>query len=99
MVLEAVMLYVKNGLEKDFESSFKQASNLIPSIDGYLSHELHKCMEVNGKYLLLVKWETLEAHTVQFRSSPKYQQWKQMLHHYYEPFPTVEHFEKVILDK
>ena len=92
------MLYVKNGLESNFESSFKQASSLISSIDGYLSHELHKCMEVNGKYLLLVKWETLEAHTVKFRNSPEYQKWKQLLHHYYEPFPIVEHFEEVILD-
>lgn len=54
-------------------------------------------MEVNGKYLLLIKWETLEAHTIEFRNSPKYQQWKQLLHHYYEPFPIVEHFEEVVL--
>ncbi len=93
------MLYVKDGLETDFEFSFKQASSLISSINGYLSHELHKCIEVKGKYLLLIRWETLEAHTVTFRSSPKYKQWKQLLHHYYEPFPTVEHFEEVILDK
>ncbi len=98
MVLEAVMLYVKNGLESNFESSFKQASSLISSTDGYLSHELHKCMEVDGKYLLLVRWKTLEAHTIEFRSSPQYQQWKRLLHCYYEPLPTVEHFEEVILD-
>lgn len=98
MVLEAVMLYVKNGLESNFESSFKQASSLISSTNGYLSHELHKCLEVNGKYLLLVRWETLEAHTIEFRSSLQYQQWKQLLHCYYEPFPIVEHFEKIILN-
>ncbi len=92
------MLYVKDDLETSFEDSFKQASSLISSINGYLSHELHKCIEVKGKYLLLVKWKTLEAHTVEFRSSPKYQQWKQLLHHYYEPFPTVEHFEEIMLN-
>lgn len=92
------MLYVKDGLETNFEASFKQAATLISSINGYLSHELHKCIEVKGKYLLLVRRETLEAHTVTFRSSPKYQQWKQLLHHYYEPFPTVEHFEEIMLD-
>jgi heme-degrading monooxygenase HmoA len=54
-------------------------------------------MEVKGKYLLLVKWETLEDHTVGFRHSKEYQEWKKQLHHFYAPFPTVEHFENVQL--
>ena len=89
------MLNVKPGLEVDFEKTFKQASTIISSMDGYLSHELHKCIEVEGKYLLLVRWENLEYHTIGFRSSSEYQQWKKMLHHFYEPFPIVEHFEQV----
>jgi len=95
MILEAVILNIKPGLENDFESAFKQASSIISSMNGYLSHELHRCIEVHGKYLLLVRWETLEAHTVGFRGSPKYQEWKKLLHHFYDPFPTVEHFEKL----
>ncbi|BCL38088.1 antibiotic biosynthesis monooxygenase family protein [Nostoc sp. MS1] len=95
MILEAAMLNVKTGAEQDFEDAFQQASNIIASMNGYISHELNRCLEVKGKYLLLVKWETLEAHTVGFRSSPEYQQWKQLLHHFYEPFPTVEHFESI----
>ncbi|MFW9259131.1 antibiotic biosynthesis monooxygenase family protein [Nostoc sp. CALU 546] len=95
MILEAVILNVKSGLEPDFEAAFKKASKIISSMDGYLSHELHKCIEVQGKYLLLVRWETLESHTVGFRSSPEYQEWKKLLHHFYEPFPTVEHFEEI----
>lgn len=89
------MLLVKPGLESDFEASFKKASNFISSMDGYLFHELHKCIEVQGKYLLLVRWKTLESHTVGFRSSAEYQEWKKLLHHFYEPFPTVEHFEEI----
>ncbi|MBD0385033.1 MAG: antibiotic biosynthesis monooxygenase [Nostoc sp. C3-bin3] len=95
MIIEAVMLPVKPGLESDFEDSFKKASKIISSMDGYLSHELHRCIEDQSKYLLLVRWETLESHTVGFRSSAKYQEWKKLLHHFYEPFPTVEHFEEV----
>ncbi|MBD2339268.1 antibiotic biosynthesis monooxygenase [Calothrix sp. FACHB-156] len=95
MILEAVMLHVKPGMESQFESSFKTASKIIALMNGYLSHELHRCIEVNGKYLLLVRWETLESHTVGFRGSAEYQEWKKLLHHFYEPFPTVEHFEKV----
>ncbi|MEH1863438.1 MAG: antibiotic biosynthesis monooxygenase [Nostoc sp.] len=95
MILEAVMLLVKPGLESDFEAAFKKASKIISSMDGYLFHELHRCIEVERKYLLLVKWETLESHTVGFRTSAEYQEWKKLLHHFYEPFPTVEHFEEI----
>ncbi len=95
MILEAVILNVKSGLEPDFEAAFKKASKIISSMDGYLSHELQKCIEVQGKYLLLVRWETLESHTVVFRNSAEYQEWKKLLHHFYEPFPTVEHFEEI----
>ncbi|MBD6614483.1 antibiotic biosynthesis monooxygenase [Komarekiella sp. 'clone 1'] len=96
MILEVVMLSVKSNTEQDFESAFQQASDLISSMHGYISHELHKCLEVKGKYLLLVRWETLEAHTVGFRRSPEYQEWKQLLHHFYDPFPKVEHFELIL---
>ncbi|MFN6517727.1 MAG: antibiotic biosynthesis monooxygenase family protein [Nostoc sp. CreGUA01] len=95
MILEAAILNVKPGLESDFENNFQKASQIISSINGYLSHELHRCIEVEGKYLLLVRWETLESHTVEFRGSAEYQEWKKLLHHFYEPFPTVEHFQKV----
>ncbi|WP_414575168.1 antibiotic biosynthesis monooxygenase family protein [Anabaena sp. CCY 9402-a] len=97
MILEAVMLNVKHGMEQDFEGAFPQASNIISSMNGYISHELHKCLEIEGKYLLLVKWENLEAHTIGFRNSPEYQEWKQLLHHFYDPFPTVEHFEPILI--
>ncbi|WP_017651927.1 antibiotic biosynthesis monooxygenase family protein [Fortiea contorta] len=95
MILEAVILNIKSGQEYEFESVFKNASIIISSMPGYLSHELHRCIEVRGKYLLLVKWETLADHTVGFRGSTEYQEWKKMLHHFYDPFPTVEHFEQV----
>lgn len=97
MILEAVMLQVKEGLEQDFEEVFREASFIISSMKGYISHELQRCMEVKGKYLLLVKWETLEDHTVGFRQSKEYLEWKNQLHHFYDPFPTVEHFKNVPL--
>jgi heme-degrading monooxygenase HmoA len=95
MILEAVMLQVKEGQEEEYEEVFRQASVIISSMRGYLSHELQRCMEVKGKYLLLVRWETLEDHTVGFRESAEYQEWKQLLHRFYDPFPVVEHFSKV----
>lgn len=89
------MLDVKPGMEPAFEKDFAVASAYISGIDGYVSHELQRCMETPNRYVLLVRWETLEAHTEGFRQSPEYQEWKRLLHHYYDPFPTVEHFTTV----
>jgi heme-degrading monooxygenase HmoA len=97
LILEAAMLNVKTGQEQEFEATFKEASAIISAMPGYLSHELQRCLEVKGKYLLLVRWEKLEDHTVGFRGSAEYQEWRRLLHHFYEPFPTVEHFEEVDL--
>lgn len=97
MILEAVMLQVKKGMEQEYEEAFQKASKIISSMKGYISHELQRCLESEGKYLLLVSWETLEDHTVGFRQSHEYQKWKNQLHHFYDPFPTVEHFQKVDL--
>ncbi len=97
MILEAVFLHVKAGQAEAFEDAFRQASPIISNMSGYLSHELQRCLEVENKYLLLVRWQTLEAHTEGFRGSDEYQEWKRLLHHFYDPFPTVEHFEQVDL--
>lgn len=99
MILEAVILYLKNGNENEFETDFKIASQYISSVKGYLSHSLQKCIENKSQYLLLVQWEKLEDHTIGFRTSPEYQEWKKLLHHYYDPFPVVEHYDMVMENK
>lgn len=99
MILEAAFLNVKTGQVTQFEKDFETAGQYISSINGYVEHTLQRCIEVENKYLLLVKWETLENHTVDFRKSDTYLKWKNLLHHYYEPFPIVEHFETVIENK
>lgn len=96
MILEVAVLDVKTGQEADFEKSFSIAQKIISSMPGYISHELRKCIENSSRYLLLVNWQRLEDHTVGFRGSKQYQEWKSLLHHYYEPFPTVEHYVSVI---
>ena len=95
MILEVAILDVKIGQEKDFEQTFQQAQAIISSMDGYISHQLQQCIEKDNRYLLLVNWETLEHHTKGFRGSPAYQNWKQLLHHFYDPFPTVEHYQLI----
>jgi heme-degrading monooxygenase HmoA len=62
---------------------------------GYVSHELRRCVERPDDYILLVRWTSLEAHEVGFRGSPGYRQWRTLLHHFYDPFPTVLHYDAV----
>lgn len=99
MVLEVAILDVKIGEEENFEKAFKVAQKIISNMDGYVSHSLQKCIENNSRYLLTVNWETLEDHTVGFRESKEYLKWKKLLHHFYEPFPIVEHYSKIFYNK
>ncbi len=92
MILEVAILNIKLGMNNEFESNFSTASAIISSSPGYISHELQKCLEVSNRYILLVRWQTLEDHTIGFRQSEQYQIWQQLLHHFYEPFPVVEHY-------
>jgi heme-degrading monooxygenase HmoA len=85
-------LNIKQGFSLEFETAFEKAKAIISSTKGYMSHELKKCIELEDKYILLVRWETIEDHEIGFRKSSEYQEWKTLLHHFYEPFPTVEHY-------
>lgn len=96
MVLEVVTLVVKDNEEDAFQAAYAQATHIIASATGHISHELLKCVEVERKYLLLVHWNTLEDHTIGFRQSEAYQQWRQLLHHFYESI-AVEHFTPTAL--
>ena len=95
MILEVALLDVASDRTHEFERAFAEASEIISSAPGYLSHELQRCIETPERYILLVRWETLEAHTEGFRGSDAYQEWKRLLHHFCEPFPTVQHFGPV----
>jgi len=96
MVLEVAILDVRPGQAGEFEAAFREAQAIIASMPGYLAHQLQRCVENGDRYVLLVEWQTLEAHTEGFRGSPEYQRWKALLHHFYDPFPTVEHYRRVL---
>lgn len=95
MVTEIALLNIKKGSSKEFEDAFAIAQNIIASMRGYISHQLQKCLEDDHKYLLIVEWETEENHEQGFRKSEAYKEWKNLLHHFYDPFPVVEHYKKI----
>lgn len=95
MILEHAVLDVRPGQEDAFEVAFSRAEPMISGMPGFQRLTLSRCLERPGAYLLLVQWDTLEDHTEGFRGSAQYQQWRQLLHHFYNPFPTVEHYREV----
>jgi heme-degrading monooxygenase HmoA len=95
MILEMAVLQVKPGRASEFEDAFRTAAPIIASARGHIAHELHRCLEDPNRFLLLVRWQALEDHTRGFRGSPDYQRWKELLHHFYDPFPEVLHYELV----
>lgn len=95
MITEHALLPVIPGQEGDFEAAFNRARLIIASMPGFVSLSLSRSIESPSTYLLLVQWESLNDHTVGFRESPQYQEWRQLLHRFYEPFPLVEHYDLV----
>ncbi|WP_183563698.1 antibiotic biosynthesis monooxygenase family protein [Mucilaginibacter sp. SP1R1] len=93
MILEVAILNVIPGQQDAFVKAFSKAQAIISKMTGYISHQLKQCIENESRYILLVEWETLTDHTVGFRQSKEYQEWKALLHHFYDPFPTVEHYK------
>ena len=95
MITEHALLPVISGQEEQFEAAFSRAKPIIAAMPGFNGLTLSRCMERPNVYLLLVSWARLEDHTEGFRGSPEYQEWRTLLHPFYDPFPVVEHFETV----
>jgi heme-degrading monooxygenase HmoA len=95
VVLEHARLQVRPGLQERFEEAFQQAREFIEISPGFRGLTLSRCVEEPGVYLLLVRWDSIEDHEQGFRRSPGYRQWKALLHHFYDPFPVVEHYQTV----
>jgi heme-degrading monooxygenase HmoA len=92
MVLEHAVLQVVPGQEEAFEEAFATAKAVIAGSRGFRGLRLSRCVEDASRYLLLVEWNALENHTEGFRKSPEYDEWRRLLHHFYDPFPTVDHY-------
>ena len=93
MILEHALLNVKKGQGRAFEAAMAKARPLIEATPGFQKMELRRCVETKDRYLLLVWWGSVEAHTEGFRGSPRYEEWCAALHHFYEPFPLVQHYD------
>jgi len=96
MITEHALLDVIAGSEAEFVEAMEKAKDIIAASPGFVSLRVEHCVERPSRFLLLVEWERLEDHTEGFRGSEAYQAWRGALHHFYDPFPVVEHFEPVV---
>lgn len=97
MILEVAILNVKTGEEADFEAAMSKAKHIISQMPGFCGMSVRKSVDISNQYLLNVTWQKLTDHTDGFRQSPEYQEWRALLHHFYEPMPTVEYYSDPII--
>lgn len=95
MILEVAILKIKPEEMSKFEEVFPKAAAIIASVPGYISHELERCVETRGKYHFLIRWESIDAHMVNFRQSPKFQEFRALVGPFFAEPPVAEHFEAV----
>ena len=93
MILELATIDIKQGVNAEFERHLEQAQNVLSKAEGYIEHEFQKCIENESRYILLIKWASLEAHTEGFRGSELFKEWRGLIGQFFEKPPHVEHFE------
>jgi heme-degrading monooxygenase HmoA len=97
MVIERAQIDVKPDEEEAFAAAVRQAREIVASTPGFRSVTLARGIEQPRRFLLLVEWETLEAHTVEFRESERFTRWRELIGPYFASAPDVEHYEPVDL--
>jgi len=96
VILEIAAIEVKPGLEAEFEANVAKAAPLFARAKGCKGMELQRSEERPSRYRLFVKWETVENHTVDFRGSADFQEWRKLVGHCFASPPDVEHTKQVV---
>jgi heme-degrading monooxygenase HmoA len=96
MIIEHALLRVREGQTKEFESAMAQARPLIAASAGFIDIEVRPACELPNLYLLIVKWTDIASHRDGFRKSDRYQEWRAVLHHFYDPMPEVHYFGEAL---
>lgn len=99
MILEVAILKIKPDMMQEFEAVFPKAAAIVASIPGYISHEMVRCVETKGKYHFLIRWENIDAHLVNFRQSPKFQDFRALIGGFFAEPPVAEHFEAITANR
>lgn len=93
MILEIAQFDIKPDSAAAFETAFAQATQVIARAEGHLGHSLHRSVDTPGRYVLLARWRSKEDHTVGFRGSPLFAEWRSHLGPHFATTPIVDHVE------
>ena len=93
MILELATIDIKIGTNTEFENALNKAQHVISKSKGYISHQFQKCVEQDSRYVLLIRWETLEDHKKGFRESELFKEWRALIGPYFETAPMVQHYQ------
>ena len=93
MIIEHALLQVRPGEEAAFELAMANAKPLINASPGFQGIEVRPAAEKPGLYLLLVRWDSIADHRDGFRNSDRYQQWRALLHPFYDPMRGCDFLE------
>jgi heme-degrading monooxygenase HmoA len=96
MVLEIVQVNIKPGMAEEFEANVAKAVPIFKRAKGCSSMNLRRVVENPDRYMLFVEWDTLENHTVDFRGSDDFKQWRQLVGHCFDGDPDVVHGALVV---
>jgi len=92
MIVEHALLQVRAGEGAAFERALAKARPLVAASPGFLGMEVRRGCEAVETYLLIVHWDSIEDHRDGFRCSDRYEQWRALLHPFYDPMPIVHYF-------
>lgn len=93
MILELAIIDIRQNTNAEFEGNLEKAQHVINQSKGYISHQFYKCVEQDNRYILLIRWQTLEAHTKGFRESELFREWRAFIAPFFESPPQMQHYE------
>ena len=95
MIIEVATIRVRQGLEAEFEAAVGKAVDVFRRAEGCLGLVLTRCVEDQSHYDVVIRWKTLEDHTVGFRNSPLFAEWRALVGPYFAEPPSVKHYANI----
>lgn len=94
MILELADIRIHTGQQAAFDEAIERGlKEVISNAKGFRGYKVNKGIESPERYVLMIFWETLENHTVDFRESEAFLQWRAIVGPYFAQAPVVEHFD------
>lgn len=95
MILEIATFDIKEQAQTAFIEAFQEAQLVVSKAKGFVGLECQHCIEIPTKFVVLIHWKTLEDHTIGFRESALFVQWRALLSPHFQNPPVAEHFQTI----